>query len=132
MNMSEHADQSGKPAGMPELGHDRLDELLDFLSITESQLREMKHFCDECGVVFSSTPFSENEVDALVEMDVPFIKIASMDLNNLPFIHYAAKTKKPQAPEEGPEGARTIAPKGLRNRIFPEEHRLLPARDRNQ
>ena len=31
----------------------------------------------------------------LVKLDVPFLKIASMDINNLPFLKYAAKTMKP-------------------------------------
>lgn len=40
------------------------------------------------GIDFNSTPFSKSEVDLLVdELDVPFIKIASMDLNNIPFLH---------------------------------------------
>ena len=39
--------------------------------------------------------FSNEEVDLLVKLDVPFLKIASMDINNIPFLKYAAKTMKP-------------------------------------
>lgn len=48
------------------------------------------------GIDFNSTPFSKSEVDLLVdELDVPFIKIASMDLNNIPFLTYVAGRGKP-------------------------------------
>jgi sialic acid synthase SpsE len=56
----------------------------------------MKKFADEVGIDCTSTPFSKREVDFLVEeLDAPFIKVASMDLNNYPFLEYIAKKNKP-------------------------------------
>ena len=56
----------------------------------------MKAFADELGVDCTSTPFSEKEVDFLVDkLNTPFIKVASMDLNNYPFLEYIAKKGKP-------------------------------------
>jgi len=73
-----------------------LEEVVDKYSISESQLRDMKNYCDELGIDCVSTPFSKKEADFLVEdLEVPFIKIASMDLNNYPFLEYIAKKKKP-------------------------------------
>lgn len=37
----------------------------------------------------------EEEVDLLMKLDVPFIKVASMDMNNLELLKYMAKQKKP-------------------------------------
>ena len=62
--------------------------------ISEQELLDMKKFSDEIGIDCSSTPFSEKEADFLVDkMDAPFIKVASMDLNNYPFLEYFMKKK---------------------------------------
>jgi len=84
-----------KPADITAFGHKSMEEFLDFLSISEEQLWEMKEFCDEQQILFSSTPFSFHDVDVLVDMDVPFIKIASMELNHPAFIKYTAEKGKP-------------------------------------
>lgn len=65
-------------------------------SISEQQLRDMKAHSSRLGIDMTSTPFSMGEADFLcTELDVPFIKIASMDLNNLPFLKYVAAKGRP-------------------------------------
>lgn len=73
-----------------------LEEIVEAYSISEEELLEMKRFADEVGIDCTSTPFSKKEADFLVnELDTPFIKVASMDLNNYPFLEYLAKKNKP-------------------------------------
>ncbi len=73
-----------------------LEEIVDAYSISEEELLEMKKFADEIGIDCTSTPFSKKEVDFLVEkLNTPFIKVASMDLNNYPFLEYLATKGKP-------------------------------------
>ena len=73
-----------------------LEEIVDAYSISEDELIEMKKFSDEVGIDCTSTPFSKKEVDFLVDkLESPFIKVASMDLNNYPFLQYIAKKDKP-------------------------------------
>lgn len=73
-----------------------LERIVDEYSISEQQLAEMKDYADSIGISMTSTPFSEKETDFLVNvLDGPFIKVASMDLNNLPFLEYLAARKKP-------------------------------------
>lgn len=68
-----------------------LEEIVQEFSVSEKELQELKIYCDEIGIDFASTPFSKREVDFLVDvLNVPFIKIASMDLNNYPFLKYIA------------------------------------------
>ena len=56
---------------------------------------KIKLFCNKNKIDFTSTPFSKNEVNFLVnKLEVPFIKIASMDLNNYPFLKFIAKKNK--------------------------------------
>jgi sialic acid synthase SpsE len=65
-------------------------------SFSEAELQELSGFCSEVGISFASTPYSRREVDVLLDnFDAPYIKIASMDLNNLPFIEYIAKKNVP-------------------------------------
>lgn len=57
---------------------------------------EIKKYCDEKGIIFFCTPLSYDAVDFLVdELGMEFIKVASMDLNNYPFLEYIAKKGKP-------------------------------------
>ncbi len=73
-----------------------LEEIVDAYAISEDQLIKMKVYCDELNIDCTSTPFSNREVDFLVEeLNTPFIKIASMDVNNYPFIQYIASKNRP-------------------------------------
>ncbi|MFT6906571.1 MAG: sialic acid synthase SpsE [Oleiphilaceae bacterium] len=73
-----------------------LEEIVEAYSISETELLEMKTFADEIGIDCSSTPFNKKEADFLVEqLQSPFIKVASMDLNNLPFLNYLARKNLP-------------------------------------
>jgi len=65
-------------------------------SFSESELKEAAEYSQNCGISFASTPYSRAEVDFLLEQcNVPYIKVASMDLNNYPFLGYIAKTGTP-------------------------------------
>ena len=58
-------------------------------SMSPDQLKELAEYCKEKGISFSSTPYSEDEVDFLIdECEVPYVKIASMELNNPKFLRY--------------------------------------------
>ena len=73
-----------------------LEEIVDEYSISEEELLEMKKFADDIGIDCTSTPFSKKEADFLVDkMNTPYIKVASMDLNNYPFLEYLARKNKP-------------------------------------
>lgn len=73
-----------------------LEEIVEEYSIDFKQHYLLKEYCEKAGIEFNSTPFSCAEVDFLVDkLDIPFIKIASMDLNNLPFLKYIAGKNKP-------------------------------------
>ena len=73
-----------------------LEEVVEEYSISESELLEMTNFAAEIGIDCTSTPFNKKEADFLVnKMKTPFIKVASMDLNNYPFLEYLAKKGKP-------------------------------------
>lgn len=73
-----------------------LEEIVDEFSIDPDDHIELKAYCDEVGIDFASTPFSVPEVDLLVdELNVPFIKVASMDVSNEPLLAHIAHKGKP-------------------------------------
>ncbi len=63
-------------------------------SFGEKEYIELYEFCKSIGVDFSSTPFDLDAVDFLDPI-VPFFKIASADITNIPLLRKVAKTNKP-------------------------------------
>lgn len=57
--------------------------------------KRLKKAAYESGLIFFATAFDKTSVDFLEELKVPFHKIASFELVDLPLIEYAAKNKKP-------------------------------------
>lgn len=62
-------------------------------SLNEEQLKELSVYANSIDIDFASTPYSNDEADFLVrECNVPFIKVASMDINNFPYLRHLART----------------------------------------
>lgn len=55
---------------------------------------ELASYCANLGIDFLSTPFDDDAVDFLEHL-VPFYKIASADINNVPMLRRIAKKRKP-------------------------------------
>lgn len=72
-----------------------LEEMVKKYYLREEQHYELKEYCDKIGITFSSSPFSYAEVDLLIKLNVPYLKVASMDINNYPLLRYMASTGKP-------------------------------------
>lgn len=65
-------------------------------SLEPEKLLELADYCRETGIDFSSTPYSRAEADFLLDRcGAPFVKIASMDINNLPYLNYIARKHVP-------------------------------------
>lgn len=65
------------------------------LELSYEEIKILKDYSKEIEITFLATPFSFKSVDILEKIDVPFYKIASMDINYYEFIKYIAKTGKP-------------------------------------
>jgi N-acetylneuraminate synthase len=72
-----------------------LRQMVEKYHLTIEQHHELNSYCKEKMIDFCSTPFTNSETDLLTEIDVPFFKIASMDINNYNFLEYVASKKKP-------------------------------------
>ncbi|WP_144281548.1 N-acetylneuraminate synthase family protein [Chryseobacterium echinoideorum] len=91
----EEYDRNQKYDDSPKKHFGSLKEMVEKYYLREEQHFELKEFCDSLQIDFCSTPFSHAEVDLLDKCDVPFYKIASMDLNNYQLLNYVAERKKP-------------------------------------
>lgn len=70
--------------------------MLRGLALSEETLRDLATYCYEVGMDFASTPYSLAEAQVLASIpEVPFIKIASMDLVNIDFLSEVASLGKP-------------------------------------
>lgn len=70
-------------------------DMVKAYQFTAEQHKEAHAYCLERGIAFCSTPFSPEETDLLESLDVPFYKIASMDIVHLPFLKYVARKQRP-------------------------------------
>ena len=70
-------------------------EILNKYSLPKEWHFKLKDYCEQQGIIFCSSPFDEEKVEWLDEVDVSFYKVASGDLTYLPFIKKIAKKGKP-------------------------------------
>jgi len=65
------------------------------MEFTLQQWKELKKHCDEAGVEFLASPFSNAAVDLLEEVGVKRYKIGSGEVNNFLLLEKIARTGKP-------------------------------------
>lgn len=70
-------------------------EMLKKLELSYDDFRKIKKHCDEIGILFSSTADEEESLDFLIELGIPFIKIGSGDIGNIPYLRYIGRKKMP-------------------------------------
>ena len=65
------------------------------LELSFADFRNLKAHCDRSGISFLSTPFDLESIAFLDTIDMPFWKIPSGEVTNLPYLLAIAKTRKP-------------------------------------
>ena len=71
------------------------EEMLKKLELSYDEFLALKEYCDTIGICFLSTPFDFKSIDFLNSVEMPFWKIPSGEITNLPYLLALAKTGKP-------------------------------------
>jgi len=85
------ADYQQENTGKTESQYDMLKKL----ELSYDDFRKIKDYCDKIGIIFCSTADERWSLDFLVEIGIPFIKVASGEVTNIPYLRYAGSKKLP-------------------------------------
>lgn len=69
-------------------------EMSKRLELSFEQFIEIKKHCDRIGITFLSTAFDFSSIKFLNKIEMPFWKIPSSEVTNLPYLEEIGKTKK--------------------------------------
>jgi N-acetylneuraminate synthase len=70
-------------------------EMLERLQLDATAHRRLADYCRQVGIQFLSSPFDAQSADLLAAMNVPFYKIPSGEITNLPFLEHVASKNRP-------------------------------------
>lgn len=70
-------------------------EMFQRYEFTAQEWAELKAYCDASGITFMSTPQNISDLDLLLKIGIPAIKVGSDDFTNLPLLRHYAQTGLP-------------------------------------
>lgn len=70
-------------------------DMLKKLELSFDEFLRLKKYCEQVGICFLSTPFDFDSIAFLNSIDMPFWKVPSGEVTNLPYLLELAKTGKP-------------------------------------
>lgn len=76
-------------------GDSSQQDMLKKLELSYEEFIALKEYCDKVGITFLSTPFDFDSIEFLNSIDMPFWKIPSGEVTNVPYLIALAKTGKP-------------------------------------
>jgi N-acetylneuraminate synthase len=88
---SPKADYQIKATGPEESQFQRLKRM----QLTWKEQKDLKKFCELKKIIFCSSPFDIKSADFLNKLDVPFFKIPSGEITNIPFLKHVSSFRKP-------------------------------------
>ena len=70
-------------------------EMLKGLELSYAQFAEIKSYCDRIGITFLSTGDNPEDIDFLLGLGMPLVKLGSGDITNLPLLRYVGRRGAP-------------------------------------
>nr|WP_280113259.1 N-acetylneuraminate synthase family protein [Salinispira pacifica] len=69
--------------------------MLKTLELSFEEHKKLAAYCIQKGIDYCSTPFDEESFQLLVDINVPFWKVPSGEITNVPYLRMIAQHKKP-------------------------------------
>ncbi|KAG1701743.1 Sialic acid synthase [Nymphon striatum] len=79
-----------------------------YLEFNEEEYHELQRYATELGIDFSASGMDMKSVDFLDSMNVPFLKVASNDVNSLQYLAHAASKGRPMFVSSGMQTLETM------------------------
>lgn len=70
-------------------------QMLKQLELTYSDFKSIKEYCDKIGIQFLSTPDEDESLDFLCTLEMPFIKVGSGEVTNIPYLRKIGAKRMP-------------------------------------
>lgn len=113
-------------------------DMLRRLELPREHHKDLKDYCEMKGIVFLSTPFTEEDADFLEGLGIEAYKIPSGEITNLPYLEHIAKKGKPivistgmSSLDEVRQAKQAIELSGNNNLVFLHCTSDYPAKPRN-
>lgn len=75
--------------------HESQFDMLKRLELSYEDFTKIKEYCDKIGIQFASTADEEESLDFLIKLGIPFIKIGSGEITNIPYLRIMGSKKLP-------------------------------------
>ena len=69
-------------------------EMLKQLELSYNDFVEVRDYCNQIGIQFLSTPDTEEDMDFLLGLGIPVLKIGSGEVTNIPFLRAIGKKRQ--------------------------------------
>lgn len=70
-------------------------DMLKNLELSYDHFRTIQNYCEKIGIDFLSTPDEEESLEFLVSLGLPFIKVGSGEVTNIPYLRKIGACKMP-------------------------------------
>jgi N,N'-diacetyllegionaminate synthase len=94
LNVSKHSELAEYQvnAGINKPGQLEMQQEQEF---TIEEWKRLKEYCDQIKIDFISTPDDTWSIQLLLDFDMKYVKVASAELDNIPFLEEIAATNRP-------------------------------------
>jgi N,N'-diacetyllegionaminate synthase len=90
----EKAEKANYQKNLTEINESQF-EMIKKLELDRAAHKELIKYCEHKNIQFLSTPFDHDSIDLLAELNIPFYKIPSGDITNLPYLRHVGRMGKP-------------------------------------
>ena len=98
--VTEIADKADYQKKLSKQGESQF-EMIKKLELNRSSHKVLIQYCEKKNIQFLSTAFDHESIDLLAEMNIPFYKISSGEITNLPYLRHVGGMGKPVVMSSG-------------------------------